>query len=125
MLCFDKVNRTFYYQKLLTEKVSRIFVRAVKAMYTIVKSCVKFNSESSKFFTSYTGLNHGHPGSLLLFMYFVNDAAHNINTNIDDTCKYFYLLYDDDKIIYARSPEPLQPMIYDLVTYLWEWGSNN
>ena len=52
---FDKVNRTFLWQKLLSENVSTKFVSALRSMYSIVRSCVRFQSAKSRFFTSYNG----------------------------------------------------------------------
>jgi len=86
MLCFDKINRSFLFQKLLKEQVSTKFVNAIKSMYAVVRSCVRYNNHHSNFFESHIGLKQGDPGSPLLFMFFVNDLSQNINTDLVNYC---------------------------------------
>ena len=64
---FDKVNRSFLWQKLLSENVSSKFVNALRSMYSIVRSCIRFQANKSRFFTSFNGLKQGDPSSPLLF----------------------------------------------------------
>ena len=40
--CYNKINRLFLWQKLLAEGVSLKITKAIKAMYTVVKSAVKY-----------------------------------------------------------------------------------
>ena len=47
--CFDKIDRSFLWQKLLTVNVSCKLVRAIKSMYNTVKSCVKYKSTFQAF----------------------------------------------------------------------------
>ena len=127
MLCFDKINRSFLFRKLLNEQISTKFVNAIKTMYTVVRSCVRYNHSQSEYFISNIGLKQGDPSSPLLFMFFVNDLAQNINTDLDgnhtiNELKYFLLLYADDQALFATSPTTLQLMINDLVSYCDTWG---
>lgn len=124
---FDKINRSFLWQKLLSENVSSKFVNALRSMYTIVKSCVKFHSAFSSFFTSYNGLKQGDPSSPLLFMLFINDIVQNINTDLDaiftiDDLQLFLMLYADDAVIFAKSPMVLQSILNDIESYSTLWG---
>ena len=48
--CFDKIDRMFLWQKLISQKVSCKLVNAIKSMYITVKSCVRYNSSYSDFF---------------------------------------------------------------------------
>ena len=80
---FDKVNRTFLWQKLISENISSKFVTALRAMYSVVRSCVRFKSAKSRFFTSYNGLKQGDPSSPLLFMLFINDIIQNIHVGLN------------------------------------------
>ena len=81
--CFDRIDRSFLFHKLVQQCVSARYVKAVKNMYNIVKSCIKHKEQTSEFFESNIGVKQGDPSSTLLFLYFVNDIASNINVDID------------------------------------------
>ena len=96
-------------------------------MYKTVKSCVKYNSIYSNFFDSSVGLKQGDPSSPLLFMFFVNDIVQNINTNLQNVftineLKLFLILFADDQVLFATSPETLQSLLTDLKNYCRLWG---
>lgn len=125
--CFDKIDRAFLYEKLAAENVSCKLVKAIKSMYTVVKSCIRYNSAKSEFFMSDIGLKQGDPSSPLLFMLFVNDISENINSDLNDIFTYnelklFLLLYADDQALFAKSPETLQLMLKDVENYCNVWG---
>ena len=71
--CFGKINRLFLWQKLLSENISCNVVRAIKSMYLMVRSYVRYKSSYSNFLNSYIGLKQGDPSSLIRFILFVND----------------------------------------------------
>ena len=81
---FDKVDRSMLWHKLIAEKVSTKLVKALSSMYTVVKSCIRYQSLRSRFFSSHIGLKQGDPSSPLMFMMFINDIAQNMNANFDD-----------------------------------------
>lgn len=125
--CYDKINRSFLWQKLLSEKVSTKMTKAIKAMYSVVRSSIKHNQKTSDFINSNIGVKQGDPSSSLLFMMFVNDIIENINTNIDgiftiDEIKLFLLLYADDQVLFATSPLSVQSMLTDIENYCNTWG---
>ena len=57
-------------------------VKALQAMYSVVKSCVRYNSNTSRYFESNIGVKQGDPSSSLMFLFFVNDIINNINADI-------------------------------------------
>lgn len=70
---FDRIDRLFFYGKLINTNVSTRFVQAAKAMYSTVKSPVRFNSKLSDFIYSNIGVQQGDPSSSLLCPVFLND----------------------------------------------------
>lgn len=50
---YDKVNRLFLWQKLLNENVSSKITKALKAMYSSVRSVIKHNKNVSSCINSY------------------------------------------------------------------------
>ena len=81
---FDKVDRSFLWQKLMLEKVRSKLVKTLNAMYSVVKSCVRHRSAYSRFFHSYIGLKQGDPCSPILSMLFINDIVQHIKADSND-----------------------------------------
>ena len=48
----DKIDTSFLWQKLLTEQVRSKFVNALRSMYSVVKSCIRFRSSTQQFYNS-------------------------------------------------------------------------
>lgn len=125
--CFDKIDRSHLWKKLLSENVSCKFVKAIRSMYTTVKLCIKYKSSFSQYFSSHIGLKQGDPSSPLLFMLFVNDILDNINANLGDIftvdeLKLFLILFADDQVLFAKSPQTLQSLLTDVENYCTTWG---
>ena len=102
-------------------------VKAIKSIYNTVKSCVRYKSSYSTFFSSTVGLKQGDPSLPLLFMLFVNDIVHNINTDLSNIfsineLKLFLILSADDQILLTTSPETLQSLLHDIENYCNAWG---
>lgn len=69
----------------------------------------------------------GDPSSPLLFMLFVNDFMENISSDINDIftideMKLFLLLFADDQVVFAKSPQALQSILNDIENYCTTWG---
>ena len=124
---FDKIDRSFLWHKLISENVSSKLVKTLKSMYTTVKSCIRYRSTISGFFDLHIGLKQGDPSSPLMFTLFINDIIGNINSNFlhnftIDEMKIFMILYADDAIVFANTPDVLQSMLNDIDTYCTAWG---
>lgn len=126
---FDKIDRSLLWQKLVSEHVSTKLVQAISSMYSVVKSCIRYRSSLSGFFSSHIGLKQGDPSSPLMFMLFINDIVQNINADINSTFsidefQLFMLLYADDAVVFSKSPDGLQSILNDLELYCRTWGLN-
>ena len=60
-------------------------------------------------------------------MLFINDIIQNVNSDFDniftiDELQIFILLYADDAVVFARSPEVLQSILNDIESYCTTWG---
>ena len=124
---FDKVDRALLWQKLVSENISSKLVKAISSMYSVVKSCIRYRSSYSNFITSDIGLKQGDPSSPLMFMLFINDITLNINSDFDsiftiDELQIYMLLYADDAVVFAKSPEKLQSILKDVEAYCKTWG---
>ena len=124
--CFDKIDRTYLWQKLLVESISCKFVKALRSMYSTVKLCIKYNSSFSQYFDSYIGLKQGVPSLPLLFMLFVNDIVNNINSDLNDIfttndIKLFLILFANDQVVFSKSPQTLQSILRDTENYCETW----
>ena len=95
-------------------------------MYTTVKLYVKYNNTFSQFSNSHIGLKQGDPSSPLLFMLFVNDVLQHINSNLYgiftlDEMKFVLILFADDQVVFAKSPQSSQLLLTDIKNYCAEW----
>ena len=93
-------------------------------MYSIVSA--RFQVTKSRFFTSFNGLKQGDPSSPLLFMLFINDIVQTINVGLEkistvDDIELILMLYADDVVVFAKSPEVLQSILYDIKSYCTIW----
>jgi hypothetical protein len=138
---FDKVERSFLWQKLLNCNINGKVLKVVRNMYNDAKSCVQVGNEKSNFFQASTGVRQGENLSPLLFALFLNDLRttlssrmNNLNTlkektkglkltesEIDLITKLFVLLYADDTVICAESPEDLQEGLDCVKNYCDRW----
>ena len=119
---FDKTDRSVLWQKLLKEIFSAKFGNALCSMYKVVKSCIRYQSCRSCVFNAHIGLKQGGPSSPLLLMMFINDIFQIINDDCDkificDQLRLFILLYADDAVLFAKSPDVLQSLLHDLEIY--------
>ena len=110
------------FTKLTQAGMSDKIVKAIKSTYMVVKSYIRQNGKTSDYINSTEGVLQGSPCSPLLFMMFVNDITHSINTNLDgiftvEDTKLFILMYADDQVIFSTNAESLQSMLNDVNNY--------
>ena len=124
---FDRIDRISLWHKLIVENVSSKMVRALKAMYTVVKAYIRHYRSYSEFIDSHFGVKQGDPSSPMIFIIFLNDLEESIRDGLDgiftiEDIKIFLLLYADDQVVFSKSPESLQAMLFDIETYCRTWG---
>jgi len=93
--------------------VSSKFISALKSMYSVVKSYVRYGSERSEFITSNIGVKQGEPASSILCIFVLNDILDNIYSYLNgiltiDDVKLFLLLFADDAVVFSQDPKTLQ-----------------
>ena len=96
-------------------------------MYTVVKACIRHNRSYSEFIDSHFGVKQGDPSSPKIFMMFLNDLEESIRDGLDgiftiEDIKIFLLLYADDQVVFSKSPESLQAMLFDIEINCRTWG---
>ena len=128
---FDLINRSFLWQKLVRNGCTNTMTKALKAMYSSVKACVRYKNKCSDYFNINAGVKQGDPLSPVLFIFFINDILQSISSNVDNTLSIndfnlFMLLYADDAVLFAKSAETLQNMLTKLHEYstLWDLKVN-
>ena len=125
---FDMVNKNYLWQKLIRDNFSTRIIKSIQSMYENVKICVKFKNRISRSCSSNIGLKQGESLSAILFVFFINDLVQNVahddiqsSFSLHDV-NLFMLLYADDVVLFAKSPEALQQMLNNLHTYSNNWG---
>jgi len=124
---FDKIDRIYLWRKLLNMNVSAKFVTALKSMYTVVRSYIRYGSEKSEYIASHIGVKQGDPASSILCLFFLNDILDNINSNLEgimkiDDLKIFLLLFADDAVVFSNDASSLQSILNDIEKYCITWG---
>ena len=129
---FDLVDRSCLWAKLLACDIKGKIMKLIFNLYQNTKACVKLNNKLSKSFTCNIGVRQGDNLSPLLFAIFVNDFEQFISTQYNGLneiktlytdmatndeilaiLKLYVLLYADDTIIMAESPNELQIFIFN------------
>ena len=121
---FDLVIREELWYKLINSGVSTNILRILKSMYASTKLCVRKFSSLSDFFDSNVGVKQGEPLSPFSFLMFVNDVYGSLSADIEENIDYytiFMLLFADDMILIAKTPQGLQMLLNKLYIYCNEW----
>ena len=120
------MNRQNLWYKLIKTGIEGKMLAIIQSLYQNVKCCVKYNGFVSDYFECLNGLFQGEVLSPLLFFMFVNDCEVQCLTdkcpNIDiQMLNLFLLMYADDMVIFAETPDGLQHMLNSLHNYAVKW----
>ena len=123
---FDSVNRNKLFLKLSRSGVTGKLLNILKSLYKSLKSCVRYKSELSDFFSCSQGLMQGEGLSPFLYSMYVNDFENElINTSCEALflrdISLFLLLYADDTVLFSESASGLQNMLDSLKRYSDNW----
>ena len=142
---FDLINRSHLWKKLIGYGINGKIITVIYNLYYNAKSCVKQNGCLSDYFFCKVGVRQGENLSPLLFALFLNDlelylsrhynglkyASNEINKLLSDEdveifLKLYLLLYADDTVIMAESPDDLQAALNSLFDYcdMWDLTTN-
>ena len=137
---FDTINRNALWGKVIENGVDGKILRVIYNMYDTAKSCVKQQSMISGLFACNVGVRQGENLSPLLFAMFLNDFESSLRSKYDglttinelsrvldpEDIEYFLnmyiLLYADDALAMAESPEQLQLALTEVGIYCTKWG---
>ena len=132
---FDSVQHSLLWEKLLSININGRILKVIQNIYSKSKSCVKTNIGVSDFFFCNVGLRQGENLSPVLFSIFLNDLksflsknvaglnfplglANSYNfTDIEEFFNLFLLLYADDTVLLAETPEGMQKCLDSLQKY--------
>ena len=123
---FHFVNRQKLWYKMIQLGVNGNILAIIRSLYDNVKCCVKYNNEISDFFNCKNGLLQGEVLSPILFSMYVNDCemhllADDCPSVVIHTLNLFLVMYADDMVLLAESPEGLQQNINALLNYTMKW----
>ena len=127
---YDTVPRQLLWAKLQRAGLHGWFLQAVQALYADVPMCVKTATGCTAPFQSLLGVKQGCPLSPNLFGLYVDDIERTLladATAMDLPCMHDGrpvppLLYADDLVLMATSPEGLQKQLDALQAYADSWG---
>ena len=140
---FDLVDRSSLWSKLIGFGLNGKIFTVIYNLYLNAKSCVKSGYSTSEFFLCNIGVRQGENLSPLLFALFLNDFEQFVSKSYrglndlsndfsnllsDDDVEVFFrlfvLLYADDTIVLAETPEELQKALDAVFLYCQTWKLN-
>ena len=120
---FDLIVRTLLFSKLSHLGVSTKFLKVLESLYANNTAVVWDGNDTSKPFTTSIGVKQGCLLSPLLFSLFLNDLPNAVSGGITiNGININALMYADDIVLVAETPEALQRMINRMVDYCNKWS---
>lgn len=122
---FDTVDRSALFYKLYNIGLSRKFGNLIEKLYEQTTSAVWDGSQLSNFFETVTGVKQGCNLSPQAFIMFIDDISDYLCGGVRiGGILIKVLMYADDLVLLADTPERLQRMINQLKKYCDEWRLN-
>ena len=122
---YDTVWRDGLWIRLWEEGVRGKMWRMIREMYRTVQSSVLVDGEQTEMFELNTGVRHGCVMSPVLFSFFINGLAKEINKRTKGICvgdrKVRLLMYADDIVLMSETKRDLQNMLDVVTTYSKKW----
>ena len=138
---FDFVDRVSLWKKMLSIGINGKLLNVIHSLYNSAKSCVRNCDVVSDYFSCNVGVRQGENLSPMLFAIFLNDFEFSIsrhyrgldllaneineklsNDDVEHFLRIFALLYADDTIVLAESPEQLQLALNAVYEYCRDWN---
>ena len=122
---YDTVWREGLWEKMRRYGVTQKFVRVCQGLYEEVEASVVLDGEQSRWFKVEKGLRQGCPLSPLLYSIYVMGMVEELEDSglgvkeEEEWCGA--LLYADDIVLLAESPDELQRMLDTVGEYAEEW----
>jgi len=122
---FDCVNHELILYKLLRLGMTGKIYFSIKSMYSQAVAKVKLEDKFTEWFSTAQGVRQGDTLSPTLFSLYINDLVHelkelNKGISIDET-NITCLLYADDLVMVAETPEDLQCQLNVLNNWYQKW----
>ena len=122
---FDYVVHDNLWYKLFKLGLGGKIINFLRSMYQCIRSKVLLNHEMSESFPCRLGVRQGECLLPVLFAMYVNDLESHLYSAdggvIISDFKLMLLLYADDLVIFAETPEALQLQIDKLYNYCQKW----
>ena len=122
---FDRIPRNSLFYKLSSLGLSSKMIRVLQATYFQTQSKIWDGNTFSDSFSVEVGVKQGCILSPILFSLYMNDLADNLPLGVEVAgINVKVLLYADDIVLLANSPNDLQIMIDSLHSYCLTWSLN-
>ena len=122
---FDKVWHLGLFYKLQKLGLGTKFYNIIKQMYTNAEICIKINNQISDFIKQTIGVKQGDNLSSSLFNIYINDITKEFTEDCTPVTignsNIFCLLYADDMVLLAETPQGLQKSLNILYDYCKKW----
>ena len=124
---FDSIDHYHLWRRFLRIGMRGKLFKVITSMYDDIRCCIMLDGKYSDFYKCFKGLGQGDALSPLIFSQFVNDLENDL---MSDNCpslhineiNVFLLMYADDTVLLAESPENLQTLLNSLQCYTQRWG---